>query len=99
MRILDVLARIQTGETFPLVELVREQGAHLPWGTTLIIISPDLGEPMFEALFQARGNGLNAMLVACGPVKEVADVRKRAAYFGFPLYQLLSESDMDIWRQ
>jgi hypothetical protein len=99
MRILDLLARVQAVEAIPMVELVRQQIIHLPWGATLIAISPNLDETLFDALFQARRDGLNVVLVPCGPLADAASVRQRATYFGFPLYHLLEEKDMDIWRR
>jgi uncharacterized protein (DUF58 family) len=99
MRILDVLARIQAAETFPFVQLLHQQVVHLSWGTTLIVITPQIDDDLFDALFQARRAGLNAILVPCGPVAGLSELRQRAKYFGFPLFHILRERDLDIWRQ
>lgn len=98
MRILDVLARVRMAETYPLVQLLRREAAHLPWGTTLILITTRIDEDLFDELFQARRAGLNTFLVPCGPLAGYSEIRKRAAHFGFPFYPMLDERDLDIWR-
>lgn len=99
MRILDILARIQLAATFPLGELIQRETVRLPWGTTLLVLSPHLDEALFDGLFQARRAGLSAVLIPCGPVANFEAARSRAEHFGFPLYQVLSERDLDLWRQ
>jgi uncharacterized protein (DUF58 family) len=98
MSILEVLAKIQVAETFPITQLIREQFVNLSWGTTIILISPRFDDDFFESLFQAKRSGLNPVLIPCGPVIGVEDVRKKANYFGFPFHQVFNEQDLDIWR-
>lgn len=99
MRILDVLARVQTGETFPLVELLRRELVNLSWGTTLIVITPWMDDELFDGLFQARRAGMNAVLVPCGFFPGAQEARHRADSFGFPYFELLTERDLDLWRR
>jgi uncharacterized protein (DUF58 family) len=99
MRILDVLARVETGDTIPFAQLVRQQAPRLSWGTTLILITNQAGEELFKELFQARREGLNAMLVLCGIVSGYAEIHRKAEYFGFPLYHFQFETDLDVWRK
>lgn len=99
MRILDVLARIQVVETFSFVKLLHQQMVNLSWGTTLIILTPQIDDELFDTLFQARRSGLNTVLVPCGPIGGLSELRRRANYFGFPLFHILNERDLDIWRQ
>jgi uncharacterized protein (DUF58 family) len=98
MRLLEMLAKIQIVHDRPMVELLREESHRLPWGTTLILISSHLDEVTFDSLFQARRAGLDVMLALCGPVQGFQAVRRRAEHFGFPLYQMFSEADLDVWR-
>ena len=81
------------------IQLLHQQVVHLSWGTTLIVITPQIDDDLFVALFQARRAGLNAILVPCGPVAGLSELRQRAEYFGFPLFHILRERDLDIWRQ
>lgn len=99
MRILDVLARIQMAETYPLVQLLQQALVHLSWGTTLILITPQIDESLFDELFHARRAGLDTILIPCGPLSGYSTIQQRASHFGFPLYHILNERDLDIWRQ
>ena len=99
MRLLDVLARVQVEETYPFVYMLRREIVRLPWGATLILITPRLDDDLFDGLFQAQRAGLNAVLIACGPVPGFEQIRRRATFFGFPIYHFLAERDLDIWRQ
>jgi len=98
MRLLEILARAQVAESRPLVELIQEEIARLPWGTTLIVIANHVSDDLFDALFQARRNGLSAILILCGYVEKLLEVQQRASYFNFPFYHFLNEQDLDAWR-
>lgn len=98
MRVLDVLARIQGAETQSFTELLQAYAVHLSWGTTLLIITPNFEETFFDGLFQARRSGLDAVLIPCGPVPGLREIRQKAENFGFPLYHILNEQDLDRWR-
>ena len=99
MRILDILARVQSTETTPLVELLRQESVHLSWGTTLIIIAGLADEALFDQLFQVLRRGLDIMLILAGPVYNLKLIQQRADYFGFPVYSFLNERDLYMWRQ
>ena len=99
MRILESLASVQLAETRPLIDVLRHEVPHLSWGTTLLVITPSIEDTLFEGLFQARRAGMNVVLIACGAVPHLADARRRAEHFGIPLFQILNEKDLDIWRQ
>lgn len=99
MRILEVLARLQLTDSQPLAEVLRQQAHSLPWGTTLIVITPTLDDALFDSLFQARRLGLNLFLAAIGPVPGYAAARRKAQHFAFPLYAIQAESDLDQWRK
>jgi hypothetical protein len=99
MRLLEVLARVQTGETLPLAQVLSRESVSLSWGTTLILIGNRADEALFDVLFQARRGGLDSVLVLVGEVPHYHDIRQRADYFGFPLYQIRKESDLDLWRK
>lgn len=98
MRLLEALAKVQVAETYPLVDLLRQQTPRLAWGTTLLLITPHFDEDFFEGLFHANRAGLKAVLIPCGPVSGVDEIRRKAEYFGFPFYQVYSEKDLDRWR-
>jgi hypothetical protein len=45
-----------------------------------------------------RRQGIDSQLLLCGSVAGISDIQNKARYFGFPLFQFLSERDLDIWR-
>lgn len=98
MRLLEILARIEMVDDQPIIDHLRREIHQLPWGTTLILITGNMDNPIFEVLFQARRLGLEAMLVFCGPVRNFQEVKQRAEHFGFPVYQMFNEQDLDVWR-
>jgi uncharacterized protein (DUF58 family) len=102
MRLLEVMARASMSHGPTLVELMQRERPFLAWGTTLIVITGLVNEPLFDELFQARRDGLNAMLILCGfspkdsmPAQEI---RIRAKRFGIPFYHILDRDDLDVWR-
>jgi uncharacterized protein (DUF58 family) len=98
MRILDVLARVQLGETLPAAERLRQEYVGLSWGTTLILICGQMDEALFDELFQLRRAGLNVVLVLVGRIADFSSLQHRASHFHFPLYSILTTKDLDMWR-
>ena len=97
MRILDMLARIQMAETVPFAQVMRQWSSHLSWGTTIVLITSQVDETLFDELFQARRSGLDIMLVLCGKVSRFQEIQRKAAHFGFPVRQVLYEEDLNFW--
>jgi uncharacterized protein (DUF58 family) len=98
MRLLEILARAQVAESYPLVHLIQEEIARLPWGTTLIVLANQVSDDLFDALFQSRRKGLSATLILCGYVEKFLEIQRRARYFNFPFYHILNEQDLEVWR-
>lgn len=98
MYLLEVLARVEMSEGKPYLEMLGKEISRLPWGTTLILITGHVDERIFDELFQARRAGMSGVLVLCGPVPGFSSIREQALQFGFPIYQLFNEQDLDIWR-
>jgi uncharacterized protein (DUF58 family) len=101
MRVLEVLARAQVNDQAPtLADLIQTHTVHLAWGTTLILITGQPADPntFFDSLFRARRAGLNAIIIFTSPFPAFASLRLRAERFGFTVYQVTQERDMDKWR-
>ena len=98
MHILDVLARIEAAETLPFLDMLRQEIVHLPWGSTLVLVTGSAEETLFDGLFQIRRSGLNAVLVLAGQIAHTQRIRQRAEYFKFPFYNIRTEFDLDMWR-
>jgi uncharacterized protein (DUF58 family) len=100
MRLLDVLARIKLAESAsPLPDVLRRESVHLPWGTTLVIVTGVADEALFDALFQARRGGLDAVLILTSPVAGFEATKRRVEHMGVRVYHLTREQDLDIWRR
>lgn len=100
-RLLEVLARAQLNDKAPtLIDLLHTYSVHLAWGTTLVLITgqPVQMESFFDALFRARRAGLNAVIIFVNQFPQFSEVKFRAERFGFPVYEISWERDMDQWR-
>ena len=99
MRVLDILARVETSGTDPFVNLVNQESVRLSWGTTLILITGQIEDDLFDSLFQARRRGLQAVIVLAGLGAGSEEIRRKSAFFGYPIYTIHRERDLDIWCQ
>ena len=99
IHVLEILARLQTSETFPIADLLRRESPHLAWGTTLIVITGKVDEILFDELFQTRRRGLNALIILAGRAVDWQETQHKANLFGFPAFAFQNERDMDLWRQ
>jgi uncharacterized protein (DUF58 family) len=99
MRILDVLARVQMGDCPNFAEALRNRRVHLPWGTTLTVITGIVNDDLLDELYQARRAGLNANLIMAGTVPAVREIQHRAGFYGIPVINIAQERDLDVWRQ
>jgi uncharacterized protein (DUF58 family) len=97
MRLLETLARVEVAESSPLAPLIQSQRYHLPWGTTLILITGSADDAVLDELHQARRAGQNAVLILAGREAVQEGVRRRANAFGIPLYSIATERDLNIW--
>jgi uncharacterized protein (DUF58 family) len=99
LRILDMMARLHAVNSEPIVGLIQRESVHLGWGTTIIVITNLPNETLFDGLLQARRRGLQPVLVLCGPVPELSAVQQKSRNLKLPIYHLMNEQDIDIWRQ
>jgi uncharacterized protein (DUF58 family) len=100
IRVLETLARIQTSDDGDfLANQIQNHRVHLPWGTTLIIITGGVGDALLNELYQARRAGQNAIIIISGRAVGVKDIQTRAGYFGIPVIPIANESDLERWGQ
>jgi len=98
MTTLDVLARARAAEPpDDFIALVQRERVKLAWGTTLVFVTGKMTDTLFEEIFKAQRNGMNACIVLCGrTVEGLKQARQRAAYFGVPLYHVVPQRDMNV---
>ncbi len=99
IRILDTLARLQGGELEPLTALLGRETPNLPWGTTVVVITGETSEALFDELFQIQRRGQNVVLVVAGLGGSISKAREQARHFGFPIHVFTDEKSLDIWRR
>jgi uncharacterized protein (DUF58 family) len=99
MRLLETLARVETIDASPLVPLLQQQRYHLPWGSTLIVITGQANDELLDELYQARRSGQNAFLILTGGNTFAESIRQRAKTFAIPVFTIATERDLNIWMQ
>jgi len=98
MQLLEILARVETIENSPLVPLLQQQRYHLAWGTSLIVITGRLSDPLLDELYQARRAGQNALVILAGGGETVDEAgHRRAKAFAIPVFSIATERDLNIW--
>jgi uncharacterized protein (DUF58 family) len=96
MLVLDILARLEAPKKrgIPFLELLQTEYLNLPWGTTLVIITPNAGEELFDTLFLLRRSGLNPFLVLVGPNVQIHKIRQQSGAFHIPLFHVQNEIEL-----
>lgn len=99
MRLLEVLARAQLSDgASPFAQLIQNQLGHIPWGTTLILITGKPDDSLFDSLFRTRRAGLNGIVILVGQGQGFESFHLRAEQFGFTVYGVVRERDLEMWR-
>jgi uncharacterized protein (DUF58 family) len=98
MRMLETLARIQIIGTEAIKSLLHHNRFSLSWGTTLILITGQVEDDLFDELFAAKRTGLDIVLILCGEIAGLIEIKRRAEYYKIPLFYFLDERDLDLWR-
>jgi len=98
MRILDILARVRAVEIEPFPGMLRDHRVHLPWGTTMLVITGSAEQALFDELLASRRAGLNPVLILCGEHPNNRQAAQQGKLMGMPVHVFRSERDLDIWR-
>lgn len=98
MRVLEALARAGLVETTPLADWLSLAVAGLPWGTTVIAVTPSGDEAMCAALHRLSRMGLNPVLVVVEAYADFGAVRERARRLGVVAYQVSDEGELRRWQ-
>ncbi len=99
IRILDALARVQGADTESINSLLGREVPNLPWGTTIVVITGEITDALFDQLFQAKRRGQNVTLMITGHSANIKLARQQAKQFGFPIFAFADEKSLDIWRR
>lgn len=99
MKILEQLARIESGETIPFTEWGARACYHLSWGVTILAITARGDEVTCQTLHRLVRSGYNPILLVVEPDYNFGLVRERARLLGFPAFNVTSTSGLDLWRR
>ena len=95
MNVWRLLARIQVNDAaLPLPALVAQQTADLPWGATLIVVTPQLAEETLWVLHNAYRRGSNVVVLVCAAQPEFRLLQARGKRLGVQLFHTIWESDL-----
>jgi uncharacterized protein (DUF58 family) len=98
MHLLETLARVQLANLQPMQQVLHQKRVDFSWGTTIIVLTGQVDDALFEEFFQLRRAGLNIVLILCGDVSGPQAAKKRAENFKIPFFHIQNEKDLDIWR-
>ncbi len=110
MGILEILARIQMRDMrkeedtsnpeaewispISLPQWLPERVTHLGWGSTLLVVTPRLTEPLVWTLHSMYRRGLNVYALACTLQPQFKSVQRQADALGVVAHQVIWESDL-----
>ncbi|HEX7556971.1 MAG TPA: hypothetical protein VF338_10135, partial [Leptolinea sp.] len=84
--------------TEPCLALFHQHRYDLSWGTTVIVITGQADERLFNEFYAAKKTGLHIVLVLCGEVVGLQEIKHRAEYYKIPFYYFFDERDLDVWK-
>jgi len=95
MSIWRLLARIQISDAaLPLPTLITRQTADLPWGATLIVVTPQLDEATLWVLHNAYRRGSNVIGLVCAGQPDFRTLQARGTRLGVQLFHTAWERDL-----
>jgi uncharacterized protein (DUF58 family) len=96
--LLEVLARAQVTPTAPFVELLRNESMDLPWGATILAITGQESEALFETLLYLKRTGFAVALILVQPMLPSPELQKQADMLNLPVYRVWQERDLEAWQ-
>lgn len=97
MHILEVLARVQLLSNGHFLDQLRRETVHLPWGTTLIIITSHIAGPLPETLLFLKRSGFHPTLVLVNPPRSRMAGPGKMQILNVPTFYIQSERDIEAW--
>lgn len=95
MGIWRLLARIQlNGNAQSLPTLITRHAVDLPWGATLLVVTPRLDETTLWVLHNAYRRGANVIALICADQPDFRTVQARGKRLGVQLFHTVWESEL-----
>jgi uncharacterized protein (DUF58 family) len=95
MAVLETLARVHMTIGFSFTDFLRAQRPHLPWGTTLVVITGRDTPELLETLALLRQAGFPLALILVQPYRTTRATEQRAALLKMPVYPVWHERDVE----
>lgn len=100
MTILSLLARVQMQPCdAALADWLPAQVSDAPWGSTLLIVTPQLDERSLWALHGAYRRGTNVLALICAQQPGLRLLQARGKRLGVGIRSAIWESDLQEWAQ
>lgn len=99
MKVLELLARIESDRTVPLEQWAATACAPLTWGVMVMVISARGDEKSCHVLHNLVRSGFNPILIAVEPDLQFGQTRERARQLGFRAYHVKPSANLDLWRR
>ncbi|HVC35492.1 MAG TPA: DUF58 domain-containing protein [Chloroflexota bacterium] len=99
--ILELLGRVTVVAEQPFLPALRAEVKRLPWGATLVVVTPRETEELLETALPLRRAGFNVVLIYVDyPNPEPFEAaHQRAAMLGMRAHRVWREEDVDVWRR
>lgn len=95
MSVWRLLARIQLNSgASPLAQWLPAKTAGLPWGATLIVVTPHLAEETLWVLHNAYRRGSNVSVLVCASQPDFRTIQARGQRLGLQIASTIWESDL-----
>ena len=96
MTILSLLARVQMHDFAPsLAEWLPRQIASMPWGATLVVVTPLLDEQLLWTLHDAFRRGTQVVTLVCAHQVGLRALQARGSRLGIHIHSTIWESDLE----
>lgn len=95
MHIFETMARLKTAGDSNFVNYIHQQRVQLGWGATLVLITPQVTDELFDEIFQIQHAGHQVFLILCGQGTNYKEVLPRCTYSAIPLRQVRDERDLE----
>ena len=92
----ELLAEEET--PLPFLDLLNGKSLGLPWGSTVLVVTPTEEEGLVESLLALHRRGLAVSLVLTCVYRDFASLARRAKQIGVQALQITNEREMDVWR-
>lgn len=99
IHILELLARIELNQGFPIAQIIRQNRPRLTWGTTIIIITGHCDQELLDELYQSKRSGINVFLVMVGTIPGTQEIKQKVDILNIPFCIFQDELDLNIWRR